>query len=102
MRILIAEDDETSRVMLGAILAKNGYEVVETANGAEALAALQLPDAPRLAILDRLMPGMDGLDIIRLMRARTAERPHYLIILTSMGAKADIVVRALLNALSRK
>ena len=91
MRILIAEDDCTSRAILSVILAKNGYEVIETINGAEALSALQLPDAPRLAILDRLMPEMDGLEVIRRLRSDPPAQPHYLIMLTTMGAKADIV-----------
>ena len=91
MRILIAEDDGTSRAMLAAILVKNGYEVIETINGAEALSALQLPDAPRLAILDRLMPEIDGLEVIRRVRAQQTTNAPYLVILTSMGAKSDII-----------
>jgi DNA-binding response OmpR family regulator len=91
MRILIAEDDSTSRAMLSAILIKNGYEVIETVNGDEALSALQGPDAPRLAIIDRLMPEMDGLDVIRRLRAQQATNAPYLIMLTSMGAKGDII-----------
>ena len=91
MRILIAEDDCTSRTMLLAILVKNGYEVIETVNGAEALSALQLPNAPRLAIIDRLMPEMDGLEVIRRVRAQQTTNAPYLIMLTSMGAKGDII-----------
>jgi DNA-binding response OmpR family regulator len=91
MRILIAEDDCTSRAMLSAILKKNGYEVIETINGTEALSALQLPDAPRLAIIDRLMPEVDGLEVIRRLRSEVPTLPHYLIMLTSMGAKGDII-----------
>jgi len=91
MRILIAEDDCTSRAMLSAILVKNGYEVIETINGSEALSALQLPDAPRLAIIDRLMPEMDGLEVIRRVRAQQATNAPYLVMLTSMGAKGDII-----------
>jgi len=91
IRILIAEDDCTSRAMLSAILVKNGYEVIETINGAEALSALQLPDAPRLAIIDRVMPEMDGLEVIRRLRSDPPAQPHHLIILTSMGAKGDII-----------
>jgi DNA-binding NarL/FixJ family response regulator len=52
VRILIAEDDFTSRSMLAAVLKKSGHEVVETVNGAGAWDALQQPDAPALAILD--------------------------------------------------
>lgn len=91
MRILIAEDDCTSRAMLSGILAKQGYEVIEAVNGIAALEALQQPEAPRLAILDWLMPEMDGLEVIR--RVRTLQTAHtpYLIMLTSMGAKNNII-----------
>jgi DNA-binding response OmpR family regulator len=63
MKILIAEDDLTSRTMLQAALNKWGYEVVSTADSDEAWAALQQGDegdAPQLAILDWIMPGMTG------------------------------------------
>ncbi|MCK4619165.1 MAG: response regulator, partial [Desulfobacterales bacterium] len=60
MRILIAEDDITSRVLLKRMLAKWGYEVVVTKDGNEAWEALRAKDAPRLAILDWMMPGLDG------------------------------------------
>jgi len=92
MRILIAEDDATSRIALATVLRKNGHEVVETVHGAEAWAALQRPDAPRLAILDWMMPEMDGLEVIRRVRARHASRPPYLILLTAKGEKSDVVI----------
>jgi sigma-B regulation protein RsbU (phosphoserine phosphatase) len=91
MRILIAEDDCTSRTMLAAILGKQGYEVIEAVNGVAALEALQQPEAPRLAILDWLMPEMDGLEVIRRIRALQTANTQYLIMLTSMGAKNDII-----------
>ena len=70
MKILIAEDDPTSRMILKAILIKWEYEVVETCNGDEAWQALQKEDAPRLAILDRVMPGMSGENICRKLREK--------------------------------
>jgi sigma-B regulation protein RsbU (phosphoserine phosphatase) len=91
MRILIAEDDLTSRSILAAVLTKAGHEVVETVDGAAAWAALQRPDASRLAILDWMMPAMDGLEVVRRVRALRPERPPYIIVLTAKGAKADIV-----------
>ena len=69
MRILIAEDDQTSRMMLSAVLTKHGHEALVTVNGLEAWEALQKPDAPRLAILDWMMPEMDGLEVV--LRVRT-------------------------------
>ena len=91
MRILIAEDDLTSRSMLAAVLRKAGHEVVETVDGATAWEALQRPDAPRLAILDWMMPGMDGLEVVRRVRALQAERSPYIMMLTAKGDRADII-----------
>jgi len=91
MRILIAEDDLTSRSMLAAVLRKAGHEVVETVDGATAWEALQRPDAPRLAILDWMMPGMDGLEVVRRVRALQTERSPYIMMLTAKGDRADII-----------
>ena len=91
MRILIAEDEATTRLLLAAVLRKNGFDVVEAENGAEAWAVLQRPDAPSLAILDWMMPEMDGLEVVRRVRARPAEHPPYLVMLTARGDKADLV-----------
>jgi len=91
VRILIAEDDLTSRVMLAGVLRKNGHEVVETCNGTAAWDALQKPDAPRLVILDWMMPQMDGLEVLRLTRAMQSSHPPYIIMLTSRADKAEIV-----------
>ncbi len=91
MRILIAEDDNTSRTMLAAILEKQGYDVIEASNGIAALEVLRGPEAPRLAILDWLMPKMDGLEVIRCTRELQTPHTPYLIMLTSMGSKNDII-----------
>lgn len=91
MRILIAEDDFTSRTMLSAVLRKSGYEVVVTENGLEALQAMQVPDPPRLVILDWMMPEMDGVEVVRRVRQLQLEPPPYVIILTSRMEKKDIV-----------
>jgi sigma-B regulation protein RsbU (phosphoserine phosphatase) len=91
MRILIAEDDLVSRKMLEATLARWGYEVVITSDGEAAWQALRAPDAPRLAILDWMMPGLDGVDVCRNLRASATNQPIYVILLTAKGNKADIV-----------
>ena len=62
MRILIAEDDLTSRKVLAAVLKKGGHDVIETVNGLEAWKILQQADAPSLVILDWMMREMDGLE----------------------------------------
>ncbi len=90
MRILIAEDDITSRTVLSAVLQKNGHEPVEARDGAEALATLLREDAPRMAILDWMMPEIDGVEVCRRVRAREQERPPYLIMLTTRGEKTDV------------
>jgi len=91
LKILIAEDDPISRRLLQAALSKWGYEVVVTTNGREAWEALQQPDAPSLVILDWLMPEMDGVEICREVRQIAALKSAYIILLTSRGAKEDIV-----------
>jgi CheY-like chemotaxis protein len=50
------------------------------------------PDAPRLALLDWMMPGLDGPDVCRKVRGQAGREPPYLILLTSRGAKEDVVV----------
>lgn len=91
MRILIAEDDFTSRGMLAAVLRKAGHEPVETVNGLEAWKALQQSDAPRLVILDWMMPEMDGLEVLRRVRAVGSDRPPYILMLTSKTDKAAVI-----------
>jgi DNA-binding response OmpR family regulator len=91
MRILIAEDDLTSRTVLAGVLKKSGYEVVATVNGAEALEALQQPGAPSLVVLDWMMPEMDGSEVVRRIRVVQTERPPYIIMLTTKWNKADII-----------
>lgn len=91
MRILIAEDDPVSRRMLEAILVKRGYDVAVTRDGTEAWQVLQSKDPPKLAILDWMMPGMDGLRVCRKVRESPGSRPTYIILLTARGRSEDIV-----------
>jgi len=91
MRILIAEDDFTSRNMLAAMLKNGGHEVVGTTNGSEAWHELQKPDAPKLVILDWMMPVMDGLEVVRRVRAMQSPQPPHIIMLTSKDGKADVI-----------
>lgn len=90
MKILIAEDDPISRRLLEAMLIKWGYEVVVTGDGAEAWAALQQDDAPPVAILDWMMPHLDGIAICRKLRERENSAYTYVLLLTAKGSKADI------------
>jgi DNA-binding response OmpR family regulator len=91
MRILIAEDDSISRRVLEAMLQKWGYEVVVTCDGEEAWQALDRDDAPPMAILDWMMPGLDGGEVVRRARQRQASVPTYIIMLTAKSQKTDIV-----------
>jgi len=91
MRVLIAEDDKTSRKLLTAILEKQGHDVVTTVDGEEALGKLRETGAPRLAIVDWMMPRLDGLELCRKIRAQETDRPPYLILLTALGDTSNIV-----------
>lgn len=91
MRVLIAEDDLTSRNILAAVLRKSGFEAVETTNGAEAWAVMQEEHAPRLAIIDWMMPEMDGISVVRRIRAMKTKLSPYVILLTAKGEKSDII-----------
>jgi CheY-like chemotaxis protein len=91
MRVLIAEDDLVSRRVLAATLDKFGYEVAVATDGAEAWDVLRRADAPHLAILDWMMPEIDGLELCRRVRALTTPTPPYLILLTAKSGKEDVV-----------
>jgi len=91
MKILIAEDDFTSRTMLQAVLTKWGYEVISTGDGHEALAIFQQTDPPQIAILDWEMPGLDGASLCGELRNQKLKDPLYLILLTSRKESKDIV-----------
>jgi sigma-B regulation protein RsbU (phosphoserine phosphatase) len=92
MRVLIADDDPIPRRLLEATLVKAGYEVVVAEDGDRAWQILQTEDVPRLAILDWLMPGMDGPEVCRKIRQRAAGAPYiFLLLLTSKDRKEDII-----------
>jgi putative two-component system response regulator len=91
MRILVAEDNHFYRLALKAILHEWGYEVVEARDGAEAWQVLTARDAPQIAILDWLMPELSGLDLCRQVRALHRPEPTYIIILTSLDGKENII-----------
>ena len=91
MRILIAEDDAVSRRVLEATLVKWGFEVTTTTNGTEAWQVLVAEGAPKLAILDWMMPEIDGLEICRRIRQRPGAGPLHIILLTARGRKEDVI-----------
>jgi diguanylate cyclase (GGDEF)-like protein len=91
MRILVADDDDVMRHILEATLVKWGYDVVVARNGLEAWRLLQGNNAPKLAILDWIMPGMDGVEVCREIRKRE-DRPYtYMLLLTAKHKKEDVI-----------
>jgi len=91
MKILIAEDNPVSRRVLEATLEKFGHQVMVADDGAQAWTALQRADAPSLAILDWMMPGLDGVEICRRVREIPTSTPPYIILLTAKSERGDVV-----------
>jgi diguanylate cyclase (GGDEF)-like protein len=91
VRILIAEDDPATQNILQTTLGQLGYDILAARDGIEAAKYLRQKDAPRLAILDWMMPGMDGIEICREVRRRGDAPYTYIIMLTAKGQKKDIV-----------
>lgn len=92
MKILIAEDDPAFRQVLEELLTRWGYEVVVADNGIAALQILQSGNAPVIAMLDWMMPGMEGVEVCRNIRAKKFEPYTYVILLTSNQRDDDLVI----------
>ena len=91
MQILIADDDIVSRHILEITLKRWGYEVVVACDGTQAWEILQLPEAPPLAILDWMMPGMSGPELCKCLRSLSKEPYTYILLLTSRNQKEDLI-----------
>lgn len=92
MKILIAEDDLTSRTILSSVVSQWGYETIEVEDGSQALLALQSKDAPRLLLIDWEMPHMNGITLCKYLReTEDNSNPPYIIMLTSRSNTEDIV-----------
>ncbi len=91
MKILVADDEAVSRCMVQALLVKWGYEVVTAEDGDAAWELLRGPLAPRLALLDWMMPGQNGVDVCRAMRRQRREPYTYIVLLTAKDAKESVV-----------
>ena len=94
MKILIAEDDIPTRLLLQTLLTRWGYNVTTASDGNEAWRILCEPEHPQLVLLDWVMPGIDGPEIARRLRVKEDRDPHYTIILTSANSE-NAVVQAL-------
>jgi two-component system cell cycle response regulator len=91
MTVLVADDDPVAGQLTERVLTRAGYNVIAVADGLLAMQYLTGKDGPRLALLDWSMPGIDGPEVCRRMRALT-ERPYvYLILLTSRESKTDML-----------
>lgn len=91
MRILIADDDRMSTVMLGRTLEKWGFDVVVVHDGAAAWEAIVGAEPPALAVVDWMMPGLDGIELCRRIRATPLPSPVYMILLTARTSRQDLV-----------
>jgi two-component system cell cycle response regulator len=91
VKVLIADDDNINRAILERFLGKWGYEVVTARNGEEAWGLLQAQDAPRLVLLDWMMPGLDGAQICQQVRQRGGPVYTYILMLTAKFQKQDIL-----------
>jgi two-component system chemotaxis response regulator CheY len=89
-RVIIADDDPVQRWLLRENLSQSGYEVIETADGQAAWDALQ-DGMAQVLVTNWMMPGIDGLDLIRQIRAAHLERYIYVILLTARDTKLDVV-----------
>ena len=88
-RILVADDDRDILELVVFKLTQAGYEVVAVADGVAALAAIEA-NPPRLAILDVMMPGLSGIDVLRKLRANEATKDLDVILLTARSRDSDI------------
>ena len=91
MRILIADDEAMSRRLLQKTLERAGYEVIAVENGRQAANQICTKDGPRLALLDWVMPELDGPAVCREIRKRKEQSYVYMVLLTSKEAKEDII-----------
>ena len=91
MKILVADDDGISRKMMGMMLRQMGYEVDSAVNGRDALDKLMGAHGPRLALLDWMMPEMDGPEVCRRIRSANGQLYVYLILLTSKDTPEALV-----------
>jgi len=90
-KVLIADDDPVSRLVLESFLADWNHETVVATDGAQAWKVLQEEDSPSLAILDWMMPHMDGPQICRELRRRLNREYVYIILLTAKAQKQDLI-----------
>ena len=87
--ILVADDDEDILALVKAVLERSGHEVVAVTDGAEALATVRTRK-PDLAVLDITMPQVDGLEVLRRLRADAETAALPVVLLSAQAQEADI------------
>jgi DNA-binding response OmpR family regulator len=90
MKVLIAEDSPTIRRLVAARLAADGYEVLEAADGAEAV-EMALRERPDLLVLDKVMPKLDGFEVVRTVREDPRTRSAPIVMLTERTNEEDVL-----------
>jgi len=88
-RVLVADDDEDILALITAVLRRSGHEVIAVQDGAQALATVQT-QSPDLAVLDISMPEVDGLEVLRRVRADVETRDLPVILLSAQAQEADV------------
>ena len=91
MKILIAEDEYTTRLMVQVSLENWGYSINSVADGKEAWEILKKPEAPDVAILDWEMPEVDGVELCKRIKDLRRTNPIYVILLTGRDSQKDIL-----------
>ena len=91
MKILVAEDDKTSMLILRTVCTKWGYDVISAEDGAVAWKLMQEHDAPQLMVIDWEMPHMNGVELCQRIRQECTDNPPYIILLTARNETQDIV-----------
>jgi sigma-B regulation protein RsbU (phosphoserine phosphatase) len=91
VKILIAEDEFTTRMMVQVCLENWGYRVETATNGSEAMRLMEKDDAPQIAILDWEMPELAGIEVCSKVKDRIVENPPYVILLTGRDSNTDIL-----------
>jgi diguanylate cyclase (GGDEF)-like protein len=90
-RVLIAEDDTVTRLILKHWIKRWGYDIVVVDNGLDAWEIMQQERPPELVIMDWVMPGMDGIELCRKLRDKSREYYHYILMITGRTDEQDVV-----------
>src|SRR5439155_14748749 len=91
MKVLVADDEIVSRRLIETSVRRWGYDVIVASDGIEASQILQGPDAPKLAVLDWLMPGLDGVQLCRQLREQKSDSYTYILLLSAKHTQIDVI-----------